>query len=127
VGVRRGGVVSGGAIVDGRYVVISADCHAGADQMDYRPYLEPAWFDDFDAYPHAEGTHPFTPEALRWTFAGIDRAEVAAMLGGNAARVYGFDLDRLAPIAGRVGPGVEETSQRLDAPPAGSLSSAFTE
>ena len=26
------------------------------------------------------------------------------MLGGTAARVYGFDVDALAPIAARIGP-----------------------
>jgi hypothetical protein len=30
--------------------------------------------------------------------------EVARMLGGNAARVYGFDLDLLLPLAARYGP-----------------------
>ena len=33
-----------------RYVVISADCHAGADLHDYRDYLDPAYRDDFDAW-----------------------------------------------------------------------------
>jgi predicted TIM-barrel fold metal-dependent hydrolase len=41
-----------------RYTVISADCHAGADLRDYRPYLESRYHDDFDAW--AEGyVHPF--------------------------------------------------------------------
>ena len=40
---------------------------------------------------------------------GIGRA----MVGGNAARVYGFDLDALAPVAARVGPLVEEVAQPL--------------
>ena len=31
------------------YVVISADCHGGADVRDYRPYLEASYLDDFDA------------------------------------------------------------------------------
>ena len=33
-----------------RYTVISADCHAGADLLDYRPYLEKSYHDDFDAW-----------------------------------------------------------------------------
>ena len=33
-----------------RYIVISADCHAGADLLDYRPYLESRYHDDFDAW-----------------------------------------------------------------------------
>jgi hypothetical protein len=37
------------------------------------------------------------------------------MVGGNAARVYGFDLDALAPVAARVGPRVDEVAQPLTA------------
>ena len=33
-----------------RYTVISADCHAGADLRDYRPFLEQRWLDEFDAW-----------------------------------------------------------------------------
>ena len=33
-----------------RYTVISADCHGGGAIGDYRPYLERAWLDDFDAW-----------------------------------------------------------------------------
>src|SRR6059058_5165496 len=50
-------------------------------------------------YPHKEGSMPFTGEALRASFAGVDPAEVQQMLGDNTARTYGFDLDQLRPIA----------------------------
>ena len=33
-----------------RYVVISSDCHAGADLPDYKSYLERKWHDEFDAW-----------------------------------------------------------------------------
>ncbi len=33
-----------------RYVVISSDCHAGADLRDYKPYLEKRWHDDFEKW-----------------------------------------------------------------------------
>ena len=33
-----------------RYTVISADAHAGADLVDYRPYLASRWHDEFDAW-----------------------------------------------------------------------------
>ena len=33
-----------------RYVLISADCHAGADLRDYKPYLEKRWHDEFEAW-----------------------------------------------------------------------------
>jgi hypothetical protein len=35
---------------DERYVVISADGHAGGDIGDYRPYLASRWHDEFDAW-----------------------------------------------------------------------------
>jgi predicted TIM-barrel fold metal-dependent hydrolase len=76
-------------------------------------------------YPHLEGTPPFSKEAIRLTFAGVDPVEVQAMLAGNAARVYGFDLAALAPLAARFGPTVEEVAGGLDAVPAGATSLAF--
>ncbi|WP_062892484.1 amidohydrolase family protein, partial [Mycobacterium avium] len=33
-----------------RYTVISADCHAGADLLDYRDYLDPQYRDEFDGW-----------------------------------------------------------------------------
>jgi predicted TIM-barrel fold metal-dependent hydrolase len=33
-----------------RYVVISTDCHGGADLRDYKPYLESRWHDEFDRW-----------------------------------------------------------------------------
>jgi predicted TIM-barrel fold metal-dependent hydrolase len=33
-----------------RYVLISSDCHAGADLPDYKQYLEQQWHDEFDAW-----------------------------------------------------------------------------
>lgn len=38
------------ATIEPNYVVISADCHGGANIVDYRPYLEPRYHDDFDAW-----------------------------------------------------------------------------
>jgi predicted TIM-barrel fold metal-dependent hydrolase len=77
-------------------------------------------------YPHTEGTYPYTRESLRNTFEGVPTDEIAAMLGGNAAEVYGFDLDALAPVAARVGPRVEEIAVPLDAVPADAYSVAFS-
>jgi predicted TIM-barrel fold metal-dependent hydrolase len=70
-------------------------------------------------YPHLEASYPFSREALRLTFAGVDPGEVRAMVGANAAAVYGFDLDALAPIAAEVGPSVEEVAVPLDRIPDG--------
>ena len=59
-------------------------------------------------YPHAEGTWPHTKEKLEQTFAGIPQDEIALMVGGNAAKVYGFDPEVLAPLVDRIGPARSE-------------------
>ena len=65
-------------------------------------------------YPHKEASHPFSLEAIKAAFGGVPRDEVAQMLGGNAAALYGFDLDALAPVAARVGPRVADVAGGLD-------------
>jgi hypothetical protein len=64
-------------------------------------------------YPHDEGTAPFTREHLRALFHDTDPAQLRNLLGGNAASLYGFDLDALAPLAAQFGPTVEEISVPL--------------
>jgi predicted TIM-barrel fold metal-dependent hydrolase len=59
-------------------------------------------------YPHDEGCYPKTRQALSNAFAGVDPAAVRMMLSENAARVYGFDLDALAPLAAEHGPTVAD-------------------
>lgn len=76
-------------------------------------------------YPHREGTYPYTRESLRRTFAGWSEADLRAVLGTNAAKVYGFDLDALAPLAAAVGPTVDEVATPLGAVPADATSPAF--
>jgi predicted TIM-barrel fold metal-dependent hydrolase len=78
-------------------------------------------------YPHYEGTYPYTRLALRRTFHDVDRREVRMMLGENAAKLYGFDLGKLAPIAARVGPTPDEiaTPLRPEEMPKDSPSNAF--
>ena len=65
-------------------------------------------------YPHVEGSYPYTREHLRLTFEGVPEDEIQQMVGLNAARVYGFDLEKLAPIAARVGPTKAEVALPLD-------------
>lgn len=55
-------------------------------------------------YPHPEGSWPYTKQQLGETFHDLPRDEIAAMLGGNAARFYGIDTERLAPLVQRIGP-----------------------
>ncbi len=76
-------------------------------------------------YPHHESTFPFTREGLRLAFAGIDPIELQKLLAGNAAELYGFDLEKLAPLAARVGPTIAEIDVPLDAAPEGAASPAF--
>jgi predicted TIM-barrel fold metal-dependent hydrolase len=61
------------------------------------------WGNDF---PHAESTWPHSMALLERVVDGVPKDEVAKMVGLNAARCYGFDLDRLAPVAERVGPDI---------------------
>ncbi|MBW2271154.1 MAG: amidohydrolase [Deltaproteobacteria bacterium] len=55
-------------------------------------------------YPHIEGSWPHTAEDLAETFAGVPRSECEKMLGGTAAEVFGFDIDKLAKHAAEMGP-----------------------
>ena len=68
-------------------------------------------------YPHLEGTYPHTLEALRYSFSGVSTDEVSQMLAGNAAKVYGFELDALRSVASQVGPKVSDVATPLDAFP----------
>jgi hypothetical protein len=65
-------------------------------------------------YPHVEGTHPFTREHLRLTFEGVAPDEVQQLVGLNTAELYGFDLDKLAPLAAEHGPTKAEIAEPLD-------------
>ena len=50
-------------------------------------------------YPHDEGTYPYTREALRQVFSDWPEEDLRKILGENAAELYDFDLDALAPLA----------------------------
>ena len=65
-------------------------------------------------YPHIEGSHPHTHEHLRLTFAQMTREETTMMLTDNAARIYGFDLDALRPLAERFCPTKDEVATPID-------------
>ncbi len=55
-------------------------------------------------YPHPEGTWPHTRQQMIDTLHDLPEDDIARILGGNAARVYGFDVEKLAPLAARIGP-----------------------
>ncbi len=65
-------------------------------------------------YPHDEGTSPYTTEHLRQVFHAVGEADMRQILAGNAAKLYGFDLDKLAPLAAEYGPRVSDIAQPLD-------------
>ena len=52
--------------------------------------------------------------ALRHTFNDIDESDTRKMLGENAARLYDFDLEKLAPLVEKSGPTVTEISLPLE-------------
>ena len=64
-------------------------------------------------YPHYEGTFPYNLESLRLTFSDIPEATRRLLLGENAAKLYGFDLAKLRPIADEHGPTPEEINSPL--------------
>ncbi len=68
-------------------------------------------------YPHDEGTFPFTTLALRQVFHDWPEADLRKVLSENAASIYGFDLEALAPEARRVGPTYAEITEPLTALP----------
>ena len=67
------------------------------------------WGNDF---PHPEGTWPHTAEFLADVFRDIPDDETAAMLGGNAADMYDFDVEALRPLANEFGPTPTQLGQR---------------
>ena len=61
---------------------------------------------------------PTRAKRLRQVFSQVGEAELRTILAGNAAKLYDFDLDALAPLAEQYGPTVAEIAEPLDALPA---------
>jgi predicted TIM-barrel fold metal-dependent hydrolase len=99
----------------------ASNCYVGASFMsrgecDIRDQIGVGrimWGSD---YPHIEGTWPHSIETLRDAVVGCTEAEVRAMVGQTAAAVYGFDLDRLAEVADRIGPPVDQVVSPFSPP-----------
>jgi predicted TIM-barrel fold metal-dependent hydrolase len=62
-------------------------------------------------YPHPEGTWPETIAKLKSDFHDVPVNDTRKLLGETAARVYGFDVQALRPIADRIGPTPEDLGQ----------------
>ncbi len=78
-----------------------------------REVMAPGRFMWGSDYPHDEGTPPYSRESLRAVFHAVGEDELRDVLGGNAAKLYDFDLDALAPLAEQYGPTVEEIASPL--------------
>ncbi len=50
---------------------------------------------------------------MRHCFNDNPEQEVRTILGGNAAELYGFNLEKLGPIVERIGPRPEEIAAQL--------------
>jgi predicted TIM-barrel fold metal-dependent hydrolase len=72
------------------------------------------WGTDF---PHAEGTYPYSRAALSFTFDGVPFDEMISMLGGQAAKIYGFDYEFLQGVANSIGPTRREMKAAALKPP----------
>jgi hypothetical protein len=99
-------------------------CHIGVSQPrpdDLRIAVSDVGLDRLmwgSDYPHEEGTHPYTTEHLRQVTQGMTPEQIQDFLGGNAAQLYGFDLEALRPAAEKFGPTVAEVAEPLTELPA---------
>jgi hypothetical protein len=64
-------------------------------------------------YPHEEGFTPHSKLAIRWALHNRPEDACRKILGGNAGRLYRFDLDALASVAEKIGPTVDEVRTPL--------------
>jgi predicted TIM-barrel fold metal-dependent hydrolase len=76
-------------------------------------------------YPHYEGCYPYSRENMRFAMSGLPEPEVRMLLGENAARLYGFDLEALRPLAETLGITPELVREPLEEIPADSTCITF--
>jgi len=50
-------------------------------------------------YPHSESTFPQSRKIIAEILAGVPEGEQAKIVGGNTARVYGFDVAKVSAHA----------------------------
>ena len=81
---------------------------AGIEEIGVEKVL---WGND---YPHYEGTFPYNLESLRLTFTDVPEAYRRQLFGLNAAELYNFDLEKLAPLAKQFGPTPAQVNEPLD-------------
>jgi predicted TIM-barrel fold metal-dependent hydrolase len=66
-------------------------------------------------YPHPEGATPFLRKAMQYQFGGLPEEDLRPILGGNIAKVYGFDMLACEKAAATCGPTLEELATPLPA------------
>jgi predicted TIM-barrel fold metal-dependent hydrolase len=81
--------------------------------MDVRSMIAPDHFMWGSDYPHDEGSQPYTREHLRLVTQDVPDDELRRILGLNAAALYDFDIEALAPLAAQYGPTLAELRQPL--------------
>jgi predicted TIM-barrel fold metal-dependent hydrolase len=99
-----------------------SNCYVGASFMSWGESLirdqlgvdRIMWGSD---YPHIEGTWPRSHAALKEALNGCTEPEVRMMVGETAARVYGFDVDALWPLAEKIGPRIGDLVTEEREPP----------
>jgi predicted TIM-barrel fold metal-dependent hydrolase len=95
-----------------RQCFIGASAHSSRAEIDHRHAIgirSLMWGSD---YPHPEGTWPASMERTKELFAGIPQDEIRMMIGGNAGRAYGFDMEKMTAVAARIGPEVGDFTTR---------------
>jgi predicted TIM-barrel fold metal-dependent hydrolase len=107
---RKGQLLASEAFAQNCWMGVSQPGMADARAMDFVGQDRFMWGSD---YPHDEGTYPHSREAIRSRFHELAPDVKFKILGENAAELYGFDMDALAPLAAKVGPTVEELAQPL--------------
>jgi predicted TIM-barrel fold metal-dependent hydrolase len=89
------------------------NCHVGVSCMSHaeahlapRIGIETVMFGT--DFPHQEMTWPHSGAYINKIMGDMEESQVRAMCGTNAAKLYGFDIEKLKPVAERVGHPVEE-------------------
>jgi hypothetical protein len=81
--------------------------------MDVRDMIAPDRFMWGSDYPHDEGSQPYTREHLRLVTQDVPDDDLRRILGLNAAALYDFEVEALAPLADAYGPTLEQLRQPL--------------
>jgi hypothetical protein len=112
-----------------RFTLTEAGCHWVPQLLQHMDFIQQGiqagmmgemdYKDVGSDYPHYEGSFPYSREAMRLAHEGLPEAEVRDLLGGNAAKFYGFDLEKLKPHAARTAVMPRDVAKPLEEIPEG--------